>query len=167
MSGRTHGRAAESTGNQRTYGRTAGTRAVGAGCFLLFGGGALSYALTSGATPLFVVLAGLSALSLANLVTAFADRYTLDESGIEYRNVVLSRLGQRPRRVGWDEIVRVREHRRLRAGDPETRPSAIFLTLRSGRRMVLDSIENLEEILLTVRRRCGTAVGEGGTAEAQ
>ncbi len=153
MAARVSGQA--DAGEGRTYRRSAGTRIVGAGCALLFTGGAASFAVTNGATPGVVVLAGLALLSLVNLITACADRYTLSEAGIEYRNGLVSRLGGRPRRVAWSEVVRVREHRRLRASRSDAPPSALFLTLRSGGRIVLDSLENYDDILKTVRQRCG------------
>jgi hypothetical protein len=138
----------------RTFRRTLGTRLIGAACAILFVTGAASLAATSGPGPGVYLLGALALLSLANLVTACGDRYTLGEEGIEYGNVLLSRLGVRPRRVAWEEIVGLREHRRLRAGRLEERPSALFLTLRSGRRMVLDSLEDYDEVLRAVRGRC-------------
>jgi hypothetical protein len=152
----TEGRApsdpARSAAPARTFRRSAGTRLIGAACVLLFGGGALSCLLASGATAAFLVLTGLALLSVANLIGACADRFTLDDAGIEYRNAVLSRLGLRPRRVAWEEVERVREHRRPGAGRVEGRPSALFLTLRSGRRMVLDALEDYDEVVREVYR---------------
>jgi hypothetical protein len=139
-------------GAGRVHRRSAGTRALAAGCAILFAAGAVSFWAASGPTAGALVSAALALLALANLVTALADRYTLGEDGIEYRNDLLCRLGRRPRRVAWSEIVAVREHHRLRAGRPELRPSAVFLTLRSGRRLVLDSLEDYDEVLRAVRR---------------
>ncbi len=147
--------AAPDEGRSRAYRRSPGTRILAILCALLFVGAAASYAATYGPTAWCAVLAGMALLSLCNLVTACADRFVIGADGIVYRNAILARLGQRARRVGWDEVIGVREHHRLRAGRPEERPSALFLTLRSGRRMVLDSLEDLDEILLTVRQRCG------------
>jgi hypothetical protein len=111
----------------------------------------------------FYVLASAAALSLVNLVTAWADRYTLDEEGIEYRNALLRPLGLGRRRVAWEDVLRVREHRRLGTGGREDRPSAVFLTVRSGRRMVLDSLEAYDEVVRAVRHHCVTS-GDHGTA---
>lgn len=136
----------------RTFRRTAGARVVGAGGALLFVAGAVSVGLTSGMTPGFFVLSGLSLLSLANALGAWADRYTLGPSGVEYRNALLSRFGARPRLVPWEDVVQVREHRSLRFGRIEPRASALFLVLRSGRRLVLDSLQDFDEVLGAVRR---------------
>jgi len=95
----------------RTYRRTGGTRLVSAGCALLFVAGTLSVGATSGLGTGFFILSGLSILSLANALGAWADRYTLGPSGLEYRNALLALLGVRPRLVPWEEVVQVREHR--------------------------------------------------------
>jgi hypothetical protein len=141
----------------RTFRRSAGARLVSAACALLFVAGAVSIGATGGLTPGFFVLAGLSLLSLASLAGAWADRYTLGEAGIEYRNVLLARLGARPRVVPWKEVVQVREHRALRFGRLEPRASALFLVLRSGRRIVLDSLADFDDVLRTVRCYCDPA----------
>jgi len=138
----------------RTFRRAAGARAVSAGCALLFVAGTVSVGATSGLTPGLFVLAGLSLLCLANAAGAWADRYTLDETGIEYRNALLARLGARPRLVPWEDVVQVREHRALRFGRLEPQASALFLVLRSGRRMVLDSLADFEDVLSAVHGHC-------------
>lgn len=139
-------------GARRVYRRSTGSRLVGSASALLFFGGALS-AATAGATLACLVLIGLSAISLVNLVGVWADRYVLDDAGIEYGNLLLLRLGVRPRRAAWEEIRDVREVRPLRRGREEGPPTALFLTLRSGRRMVLDSIEGFSELMESVRAR--------------
>jgi hypothetical protein len=141
----------------RTFRHTPGSRAVSAGCAALFVLGAVSTAAAAGPTPAFFVLAGLALLGAINLVTTWGDRFVLGEEGIESTNALLGRLGQRPRRVPWESVVAVREHRRLRGGRPEGRPSVLFLTPRSGRRVVLDSIEDYDEALALVRRHCAAA----------
>jgi hypothetical protein len=138
----------------RTYRRTWATRTLSAVCAILFLGGAATVGSSSGWTPWFFTLAALALASLASLISAFADRYTLSETGIEYRNAVLARLGVRPRRVAWEDVVQVREPRRPRAGGGEPRAGPLFLTLRSGRRMVIDSLQDYDEVRRTVRLRC-------------
>lgn len=138
----------------RTYRRSLGTRLLGVGGAALFVGGAVSYLTVSGLGPWLVVIGLLAILSLANLVTAYADRFTLAEDGIEYRNALLQHLGFRPRRVAWSDVVQVREHRRPTLGRSAPHPRAIFLVPRSGRRIVLDSLEDFDEVLRTIRRRC-------------
>ena len=138
----------------RTFRRAAGARGVSAGCALLFVAGTVSVAETSGLTPGLFVLVGLSLLCLVNAAGAWADRYTLGETGIEYRNALFARLGVRPRRVPWEDVVQVREHRALRFGRLEPEASALFLVLRNGRRIVLDSLADFEDVLSVVRRHC-------------
>ncbi|HEU4403341.1 MAG TPA: hypothetical protein VFT43_14685 [Candidatus Polarisedimenticolia bacterium] len=144
-------------GGARTFRRTAGARLLGAACALLFTGAAISRAGAAGFTAGFALMGALAVLSLVNLAGAFADRYTLDAGGIEYRNAILALVGRGHRRVAWDDVIQVREHRRLRAGRPEDRPSAIILTPRSGRRLVLDSLQDYDEVVRAVRRRCRPA----------
>ena len=141
----------------RTFRRSAGARTVSTACALLFVAAAISTAATGGLTTGFFVLAALSLLGLANLAGAWADRYILGEAGIEYRNVLLSRLGARPRLVPWSDVIGVREHRGLRFGHLEPRASALFLVLRSGRRMTLDSLADFDAVLGTVRQYCSPA----------
>jgi hypothetical protein len=139
----------------RTFRRTAGTRIVSAGCAILFVAGAISVGATGGLGTGFLVLSGLSILSLANALGAWADRYTLGASGIEYRNALLGVFGARPRLVPWDEVVEVREHRSLRFGRLEPQASTLFLVLRSGRRVVLDSLQDFDALRSAVHQYCG------------
>lgn len=145
-----------STGDApRTYRRSRGTRFLGAGAAALLVGAAISHVSSAGLRPGLLVIGLLALLSLANLVSAWGDRFTLSEGGIEYRNTLLARCGVRPRRLAWDEIVQVREHRRL--SDRGGPPRAVFLIPRSGRRLVLDALEDYDEVLRTVRSRCAPA----------
>ena len=141
---------------ERTFRRTAGTRIVSAGSALLFVGGTISVGATSGLGAGFFVLSGLSILSLANALGAWADRYTLGAAGLEYRNTLLGLFGARPRLVPWEEVVQVREHRSLRFGRLEPQASALFLVLRSGRRVVLDSLQDFEALKSAVHEHCGS-----------
>ena len=148
------GRHPPAAGATRTFRRTAGTRAVSAGCALLFVAATISVGLASGASAGFFILSGLSLLSLASAFGAWADRYTLGAAGLEHKNVLLACFGARPRVVPWEEVVQVREHRSLRFGRPETQTSALFLVLRSGRRIVLDSLQDFDVVLGAVRHYC-------------
>jgi len=140
----------------RTFRRAAGARLASAACLLLFVAGTVSVGATSGLTPGLFVLAGLSILCAANAVGAWADRYTLGKTGIVHRNALLGLVGARPRHVAWEDVVQVHEHRALSFGRLEPRASALFLVLRNGRRLVLDSLADFEEVLSTVHRHCGT-----------
>ena len=135
---------------RRTFRRTTGSRLVGSACSLLFTGGAVSAAAADGASLAFFLLLGLSGISLVNLAGVWADRYVLDEAGIEYRNPVL--LGRRTHRVAWEEIESAREVYPLRRDRGTSPPAAMFLTLRSGKRMVLDSLEGLTDLMAAVRQ---------------
>ncbi len=150
------GERAPAAGATRTFRRTAGTRILSAGCALLFAAGTLAVGVTSGVTAGFLVLSCLTLLSCANALGAWADRYTLGAAGIEYRNTLLAFLGARPRVISWDDVVQVREHRAVRFGRLEPQASALFLVLRSGRRLVLDSLENFDDVLSAVHRHCGS-----------
>lgn len=141
----------------RTFHRSAGSRAVSSACALLFVSGAASAGSAGGVTPAFFILTGLSLVSLASLLGAWADRYTVGEEGIEYRNVLLVRLGARPRLTPWSEVVAVREHRGLRFGRLEPHASALFLALRSGRRLVLDSLADFEAVRGAVQHHCAAS----------
>ena len=146
-----------STGRARTYRRSLGFRLLSVGCAALFVGGAVSFMLQSGLTAGALALATLAFLSLINLIGAYADRYSFGESEIVYENGLLRLIGVRPRRLAWEDVVRVREHRRLHLGRPESNPSVLFLFPRTGRRLVLDSLEEFDEVLRTVRQRCRSA----------
>jgi hypothetical protein len=128
----------------------------------------------SGVGPAFVVCGALALLGLANVVTAWGDRYTLGDNGIEYRNALLARLGLPPRRLAWTEVDRVLEHTRPPRGRRDRQPHAVLLIPHSGRRLVLDSLENFDEVLRTVRGRCagrtpapGAPVPSGGSRSRQ
>lgn len=136
----------------RTYRRSLGTRVLAAFAAILLTGAAVWVAATAGPGASLLILSGLSGLSLFNLAGALGDRYTLDAGGIEYRNSLLARLGRPPRRASWSEVVSVREHRRPHAGSEASPPAAVFLTLGSGRRLVLDSLEDFGDLLREIRR---------------
>jgi len=154
----------------RTYRRSAGTRLVAVVCAALFVSAAVASWITSGFTPGTVAASLIALLSLANLVTAWADLFTLSDEGIESTNLILERLGRPPRRFAWSDIVSVRGPARsgpAGAADasrvPASRsgtPRALFLVLRNGRRIVLDSLERYDEVLGTVLRRCGAEGGD-------
>jgi hypothetical protein len=133
--------------------RDASTRFLGVAAAALFAGGAASHLILAGAGPGFLVLGALSLLALVNLATAWGDRLILDDDGIEKRNPLLLRLGIRPRRLAWREIAEVREHRVPAAGRAAAAPRALLLVPRSGRRMVLDSLDRFDDVIRTVAER--------------
>ncbi len=119
----------------------------------LFFAGALSYLILSGFGYGFLVIGALTLLSLVNLTTAWGDRIRIDQQGIEQSNVLLALLGAPPRRVAWEEITTIREHRRRSGGRAPGPLRALILIPRSGRRMILDSLERFDEVLGEVRGR--------------
>ena len=139
----------------RTYRRTAGTRILAALCLVVLIAAAVSVAADAGAMPAFFVLLGLALVAALNFAAAFGDRITLDERGIEIANVWLARVGRRARRVAWDDIASLREHHGPRPGGSHAAPRAIFLGVRAGRRLVLDSLEDFDEVIRTVRDQSG------------
>jgi hypothetical protein len=139
----------------RTYRRTAGTRILAALCLVLFVAATVSAASGAGATPGFFILLGLASIAALNVAAAFGDRITLDDCGIEVANPWLARTGRRARRVAWDDVASIREHHGLRPGGRDAAPRAIFLGVRAGRRLVLDSLEDFDEVIRTVRARTG------------
>jgi alkylated DNA nucleotide flippase Atl1 len=149
----------------RTYRRSLTTRLLGAAGAALFVGGAISYMTVSRFGPWLIVIGSLAILSLANLVTAYADRFTLGPEGIEYRNVLLQRLGVRPRRIRWRDVAQVRAQERPPRGRSGSGPRAVFLIPRSGRRMVLDSLEDFDEALRTIRRCCADTPRTGAATD--
>jgi len=138
----------------RVYRRTLTTRIVGAAAAALFVGGAIAMAANGRPTAGAIAMAALAVLSLVNLAGAWADRYVFDDDGFEHRNALFQWLGVQARRVAWVEVERVWQHRRpLLGAATSSHPTALFLRLRSGRRVVLDSLEDIGEILATVERR--------------
>ena len=143
--------------------RSLGTRILSAGSLLLFsileaghlaGGGALL-------SPGGLLLAALVLLGLAACLLNLGDRFQIDDAGIVYSNPLLARLGlSRGRRVAWREVTSCRAHHPLRQGEPAERASALFLRLSDGRRLVLDSLENFDEVHRLVAARVGS--GDAG-----
>jgi hypothetical protein len=112
-----------------------------------------------------LLLASLILLSFAATLLNLGDRYRIDEGGIQYANHLLSRLGLAlDRHVAWEEIVSVRPYHSLRFGMREEHPSALFLSLTSGRRFVIDSVENFDEIHRSITAHL---VRDGASGRAQ
>ena len=140
-------------GGVQTYRRNAATRMVGVAAAALFVSGSISSLILSGPGAGFAFLGLLALLSLVNLVTSWGDRLNLDTEGIEQRNLLLTRLGVRPRRLAWSEITEVREHRGPASGRSSGAPRALVLASRSGQRMILDSLERYDEVIRAVAER--------------
>jgi hypothetical protein len=126
---------------------------VGVAAAALFVSGSISSLILSGPGIGFSLLGLLALLSLVNLITSWGDRLLLDADGIEQRNLMLARLGVRPRRLAWSEIAEVREHRGPASGRSSGAPRALVLVPRSGKRMVLDSLERYDELIRAVAER--------------
>lgn len=138
------------------------------GCALLFGA-LWTYHFAAGGdllSPGGVVPGLLLLLSAGASLLNLGDRYLIDDEGIRYRNPLLSRLGLRiDRRIAWKEVLSVRAHRGLGHGSPESRPSALFLDLSSGRRFVIDSVERFDEVSRLISAHAGRGNGPGSPVE--
>jgi hypothetical protein len=135
------------------YRRTLGARLLAVVGAALFVSGAVSRMILSGFGVGLLVIGGLAILSLVNLVTAWGDRVILDDDGIEQRNVLLAAIGVGPRRVAWVDIMGVGEPARMGALRRDGSPRALLLVPRSGKRLMLDSLERFDDIVKEVRRR--------------
>jgi hypothetical protein len=143
----------------RVVGRSLGLRAVSLVALLLFGASAAARAAAGQTGRGLGVVAALALLSLAGAISAWGDRFTLDDAGIAYRNIFLGSL--LARRLAWSDIMRVQIHRR--AGDgPEAPVRGLFLVPYAGRRMALDSVQDLEEVRRYATRACAAAGAAGG-----
>jgi len=136
-------------------------RILSVACALLFGSLEVEHLATGGRLISFggIALGLLFVLSLGASLLNMGDRYRIDDEGIGYANPLLARLGVRvDRRVAWRDVVSVRAHRPLNHGARDEKPGALFLDLASGRRFVIDSVENFDEI----RRLVSTHVPGAG-----
>ena len=140
----------------RTYRRTTGTRILAAACLAILAGSTIATASRIGVSLSCFVLGALSLLAVMNAATAFGDRVTLDDRGIAIANAWLARLGRGPRRVAWEDILSLREHHGLRPGGTDHAPRAIFMEVKSGRRLVIDSLQDFDAVVRTVRDRLST-----------
>ena len=133
-----------------TYRRSRETRVLSVGCALLFAILEITH-LSTGGSPLSgggLLLVILVVLGVGGVLLNFGDRYRIDDEGVEYSNPLLGRLGVRlGRRVAWSEVTSMRTHRTIRHGVREEKPAALFLHVRSGRRLVLDSLERFDEVV--------------------
>ncbi len=136
-----------------TYRRSRETRILSAGCALFFAVLEITHLSTGGSLlsggGLFLIL--LLAVGVGGGLLKFGDRYRIDEEGIEYSNPLLARFGIRlGRRVAWQEVTSMRIHRSIRHGARDDKPAALFLQVRSGPRLVLDSLERFDEVVRRV-----------------
>ncbi|HYV20062.1 MAG TPA: hypothetical protein VFC25_13645 [Verrucomicrobiae bacterium] len=139
----------------RTFRRSLSTRAVSVVALLTFG---LAFASRATGEIGFgwVVLAALTLASLAGVISAWGDRIVIDSGGVTIRNGAFTRMTGGlvrvgARRIEWQDIVRVQEHRRLGSG-PADPPRALFLVTTQGKRFALDAIEDFDEVIALVRR---------------
>ena len=137
----------------RTFRRSLATRAVSVVALLTFG---LAFATraTGGFGIGFFVLAALTLASIAGVISAWGDRIVIDARGVAIRNGAFARMtGGRAgeRRVEWNDVQRIQEHRRLGSG-PADPPRALFLVTTQGKRFALDAIEDFDEVITLIRR---------------
>ena len=143
----------------RTFRRSWGIRALSVACVLLFGALEVYHLAGGGALISFggILLGAFLAISGVATLLNLGDRYALDGEGIAYANPLLARLGLRvDRRIVWSEVVSVRAHHALSHGAREEKPGALFLDLVSGRRFVIDSVEDFDEIHRIISQHTAT-----------
>jgi len=147
----------------RVVGRSLGLRVISLIALLLFGVSAVTRAAAGQTGRGLGVVAALALLSLAGAISAWGDRFTLDAAGVAYRNVFLGDL--LARRLAWRDVARVQVHRR--AGDaPDAPARGLFLIPYDGRRMALDSVQDLEEVRRYATRACAAAGSEDAAGAA-
>jgi hypothetical protein len=97
---------------------------------------------------LLVFFLGVGALlSVGN----YGDRISLDDEGIRISNRFVRALGLRGERsLAWDEVVRLKEHRRR----------TLFLVREKGAPMVLDSIADYAALREEIAARSGLSLPE-------
>jgi len=141
-----------------TYRRSLGIRALSLACLILFTLLGFAHFFSGGRFLSFggLLLSILFALSLVATLLNLGDRYRIDDQGIQYANPLVARLGlSLDRKVAWPEIVTMRPFRGIRMGVREEKVSALFLTVAGGRRFVIDSVENFEEVQRVIATRLG------------
>jgi len=153
----------------KIYRRSLGMRALSLGCLLLFALLDFAHLSSGGALVSFggLLLTTLALLSLAATLLNLGDRYGIDERGILYENPLLARLGLTLNRsVPFSDIVSVRPFRGLRFGVREEHPSALFLEVAGGRRFVIDSVEEFDELHRLIASRVKAADSGGATMDS-
>lgn len=105
--------------------------------------------------PSLLVVGTLLLLSAVYLVSAFGDRFVLEEEAVRYENRWLARVGlPRARSLRFDAIGTLREHR----------GKTLFLRDRDGRRFVIDAVADYVELrdgILHARAALQRAAAEG------
>jgi len=160
----------ESDPTPRLYRRTRGSRLLAAAAAVLFGGLCLHALLdppAHGAARGALVCGALLVLSLLLVVMNFGDRIEAGNTGIRFRNVWRERLGWgRTTEVRWEDVREIRDLRRARPGSPLAAGQAFLVRTRSGRRVVFDSIEGIQELEAVVRERAGlSSLGPAPSAQ--
>ena len=140
----------------RAYRRTRGARAAALFGVLLFGGIFLFQAFAppaAGAVRGLLVCGTLLALCGFLVAANFGDRIVVEEEGVRFRNLWRERLRLGSSRLlRWEDVEEIRE---LGGGAARPLPAgpAYIVRTRQGRRIVLDSIEGVEEIAALLGER--------------
>jgi hypothetical protein len=149
--------------------------AVGLAALALLGADALAGDLGLSAWTGIVGL--VVALAAAGAVLAFGDEVVLDDGGIRTRNRLLSRLGLarfglgRDRFLPWGGVLQMRAFHGLQrpaggeAGGERRAPRALFLFPDSGRRLVLDSLQDMDRLQARLEE-CLRASGAPGEKDS-
>jgi len=135
----------------RVFRRTLAARLTSLVALLLFGAAVALRAAAGDFGVGFLVVTALALAALAGSISAWGDRFVLDDDGVTWENALLvwlaggrkggGRDGLGRRRLAWRDVARVQAHR-----PPRGMGGALFLVPYRGRRMALDAIEDFEEI---------------------
>ncbi len=101
------------------------------------------------------------AVTLVAAVLAWTDRVTVDDAGLHAHNLLLRRLGRRPRTLPWESLRAVRRfHGPPRPGPGSGRgPPALFEIRDDGGRWVLDTLQGMERLEELLEARLAAASG--------
>jgi hypothetical protein len=166
----------------RVFRRSLAARLTSLVALLLFGAAVALRAAAGDYGAGFAVVAALALAAAIGSISAWGDRFILDDDGVTWENPLLVALaagrgGFGRRRLAWRDVARLQAHRPVRAmggattmdaaagGAPTAGatpggadgPRVLFLVPYRGRRMALDAIEDFEEL----RRRVERALAAG------
>lgn len=146
-----------SAGEARIFRRTRGARALavaGTAAAAILAAHLLSDPGRAGTGRGLTACGALFLLSGLLVVANFGDRVEVSEEGVRLRNLWRERLGVgRARFVRWEEVEDVRDLPALRPAGGHPASRAFVIRTRSGRRVVFDSLDGIEEIAQEFRRR--------------
>jgi hypothetical protein len=140
----------------RPFRRSLMMRLTSLGALLLFASAMALRAAEGDYGAKFLIVTAVALAALAGTISAWGDRFLLDDEGVTWENRVLvalaaGRSGLGRRRLAWRDVARIQAH----GGH------VFFLVPYRGRRMALDAIEDFEEF----RRRVEMGVAAARAPE--